>query len=127
MMEIFNHHITLRKLVFGLALLCIASMASAQSERLANVSNGNGDEKIKVEVFPNPTSDYLTIDLSNLELRKPKIEIRSIIGTKMRVNLEKNGLKKYKVDVQSFQRGYYLVLVMDDQSKFQQTVRFSKK
>jgi len=126
-MEIFNHHITLRKLVFGLALLCIASMASAQSERLANVSNGNGDEKIKVEVFPNPTSDYLTIDLSNLQLRKPKIEIRSIIGTKMRVNLEKNGLKRYKVDVQSFQRGYYLVLVMDDQSKFQQTVRFSKK
>ncbi|OEK00060.1 hypothetical protein BFP97_00370 [Roseivirga sp. 4D4] len=126
-MEIFNHHITLRKLVLGLALLCIASMASAQSERLANVSNDNGDEKIKVEVFPNPTSDYLTIDLSNLELRKPKIEIRSIIGTKMRVNLEKSGLKKYKVDVQSFQRGYYLVLVMDDQSKFQQTVRFSKK
>lgn len=126
-MEIFNHHITLRKLVLGLALLCIASMASAQSSRLANVSNDGNDEKIKVEVFPNPTSDYLTIDLSNLDLRKPKIEIRSIIGTKMRINLEKNGLKKYKVDVQSFQRGYYLVLVMDDQSKFQQTVRFSKK
>ncbi|MBO3700781.1 T9SS type A sorting domain-containing protein [Roseivirga sp. E12] len=124
-MEIFNHHNTLRKLVFGLALLCVAFMASGQSERMAKVSND--DEKIKVEVFPNPTSDYLTIDLSNLELVKPKIEIRSIIGTKMRVNLEKNGLKKYKVDVQSFQRGYYLVLVMDDQSKFQQTVRFSKK
>lgn len=125
-MEIFNHHITLRKLVFGLAILCVSFAASAQSQRLANVSNDN-DEKIKVEVFPNPTSDYLTIDLSNLELRKPKIEIRSIIGTKMRVNLEKNGIKKYKVDVQAFQRGYYLVLVMDDQSKFQQTVRFSKK
>lgn len=126
-MKLFNHHITLRKFVFGLAILCIAFAASAQTKRLTTVSNDNGDEKIKVEVFPNPTSDYLTIDLSNLDLKKPRIEIRSIIGTKMRVNLQKNGLKKYKVDVQTFQRGYYLVLVMDDQSKFQQTVRFSKK
>lgn len=126
-MKLFNHHISLRKFVFGLALLCIAFAASAQTQELAKVSNGNEDEKIKVEVFPNPTSDYLTIDLSNLDLKKPKIEIRSIIGTKMRVNPEKNGLKKYKIDVQTFPRGYYLVLVMDDQSKFQQTVRFSKK
>lgn len=126
-MKLFNYHIPLRKFVFGLAILCMAFAASAQTKRLAEVSNGKEEEKIKVEVFPNPTSDYLTIDLSNLNLKKPKIEIRSIIGTKMRVNLEKNGLKKYKIDVQTFQRGYYLVLVMDDQSKFQQTVRFSKK
>lgn len=126
-MKLFNHHISLRKFVFGLALLCIAFAASAQTQGLSKVSKGNEDEKIKVEVFPNPTSDYLTIDLSNLNLKKPKIEIRSIIGTKMRVNTEKNGLKKYKIDVQTFPRGYYLVLVMDDQSKFQQTVRFSKK
>ncbi len=126
-MEIFNHHIALRKLVFGLALLCVTFAASAQTGNAVKISNTAEDEKTKVEVFPNPTSDYLTIDLSNLNLTKPKIEIRSIIGTKMRVDLEKNGLKKYKVDVQTFQRGYYLVLVTDDQSKFQQTVRFSKK
>ncbi len=126
-MKIFNQHISLRKLVFGLALLCVTFAASAQTGNGVKISNTNEDEKIKVEVFPNPTSDYLTIDLSNLNLTQPKIEIRSIIGTKMRVSLEKNGLKKYKVDVQTFQRGYYLVLVTDDQSKFQQTVRFSKK
>lgn len=126
-MKLFNYHIAVRKLVLGLALLCMAFAASAQTERMVKVSNVNEDEKIKVEVFPNPTSDYLTIDLSNLDLKQPKIEIRSIIGTKMRVNLEENGLKKFKVDVQAFRRGYYLVLVMDDQSKFQQTVRFSKK
>ena len=125
-MKVFNYYISPRKLVLGLALFFMAFAASAQSERLAS-ANSNGNDKIKVEVFPNPTSDYLNIDLSHLNLQKPKIEIRSIIGTQMRVNLEKNGLKKYKVDVQSFPRGYYLVLVMDDRSKFQQTVRFSKK
>ncbi len=126
-MKLFNYHNAVRKLVLGLVILSMAFAASAQTERMVKVSNVNEDEKIKVEVFPNPTSDYLTIDLSNLDLKQPKIEIRSIIGTKIRVNLEENGLKKFKVDVQAFRRGYYLVLVMDDQSKFQQTVRFSKK
>ena len=107
-----------------IVLSIVAFSVSAQTERL---SANNGKDKIKVEVFPNPTSDFLNIDLSHLNLQKPKIEIRSIIGTQMRINLEKNGPKKYKVDVQSFPRGYYLVLVMDDRSKFQQTVRFSKK
>ncbi|MFY0592860.1 T9SS type A sorting domain-containing protein [Roseivirga sp.] len=118
-MRIFNRHISPLRIVFGLSLMVMAFSVSAQSNRT--------NEKVKVEVFPNPTSDFLNIDLSDLELVKPKIEIRSIIGKKIKVNLEKNGTKKYKIDVESFPRGYYLVLVMDDRTKFQQTVRFSKK
>ncbi len=125
-MKVFNHHISQRSIVFGLSLFLLVFSMSAQSERLARANN-NGNDKVKVEVYPNPTSDYLNIDLSDLKLQKPKIEIRSIVGTPMRINLEKNGRDKYKIDVQSFARGYYLVLVMDDRSKFQQTVRFSKK
>ncbi|OEK05443.1 hypothetical protein BFP71_18840 [Roseivirga misakiensis] len=104
----------------------VAFSVSAQSQRL-DAMGANSNEKAKVEVFPNPTSHYLNIDLSDLELVKPKIEIRSIIGKIVKINLEKNGDKKYKVDVESFPRGYYLVLVRDDKTKFQQTVRFSKK
>ena len=100
--------------------------ASAQSQRMMR-TNSNDDVEVKVEVFPNPTSEFLNIDLSYLKLVNPKIEFRSIIGTRMTVNLQRNGLNKYKVDVQNFPRGYYLVLVRDDPTKFQQTVRFSKK
>ncbi len=125
-MEVFNHFISPRKLslivVFGLLMFT----AAAQSNRLARVSANGGDE-VKVEVFPNPTTEFLNIDLSHLELVNPKIEFRSIIGTRMTINLQRNGVRKYKVDVQNFPRGYYLVLVRDDPTKFQQTVRFSKK
>lgn len=85
------------------------------------------NEKVKVEIFPNPTTDFLNINLSKLDLQKPKFEFRSIIGTKMQVVVENNGLKNYQVDVHTFPRGYYLLLVRDDRSKFQQTIRFSKK
>lgn len=90
-------------------------------------AGGSGSNKVKVDVYPNPTSEELTIDLSKLNLDQPKIEVRSIIGSKMGIYLEKIGPKKYKVNVSSFPRGYYLVLVREDRSKFQQTVRFSKK
>ena len=77
----------------------------AQSEGMARATmNGNGD-KAKVEIFPNPTTEYLNIDLTDLKLVNPKIEIRSIVGTRMTIKLQKNGIKKYEVDVQSFPRG----------------------
>ena len=125
-MGVFNHFISSKKMCLMAVLCFFALTVNAQSERLARANASNGAH-LKVEVFPNPTSDYLNIDLSHLELSKPKIEIRSIIGTRMTINLQRNGIKKYKVDVKSFPRGYYLVLVRDDPSKYQQTIRFSKK
>lgn len=126
-MKVFSLNISRLRIAALLVFMVAAFSVSAQTQALANRTSTDPNEKLKVEIFPNPTSDFLNIDLSNLNLKKPQLEIRSIIGTKMAVNVEDNGPKKYKVDVQSFPRGYYLVLVRDDRSKFQQTVRFSKK
>lgn len=126
-MKVFSLNISRLRIAALLVFMFAAFSVSAQTQALANRTSTDPNEKLKVEIFPNPTSDFLNIDLSNLNLKKPQLEIRSIIGTKMTVNVEDNGPKKYKVDVQSFPRGYYLVLVRDDRSKFQQTVRFSKK
>ena len=123
-MSNFNRTIFSVKLYLTVILLFSAFAISAQDNSSVSYNN---EDKAKVEVFPNPTSDFLNIDLSQLDLQKPKIEIRSIIGTLIQVKPEKNGDKKYKINVKSFPRGYYLVLVTDDRSKFQQTVRFSKK
>lgn len=123
-MKSISRKISNIKFITMLIVMFSCGSAFAQTEALASSTTS---DKVKVEIFPNPTSEYLNIDLSKLNLQKPQIEIRSIIGTKMQVSVEGNGVKKYKVDVQSFPRGYYLVLVRDDRSKFQQTVRFSKK
>ena len=127
-MRIFNLEISFtRTLLASLVLvMAIGFQAKAQSQDPQGLSAVN-DRKIKVEVFPNPTTNYLTVDLSKLNLKDPKIEIRNIIGSKMVARTEKLGGKQYRVDVQDYPRGYYLVLVRDDQSQFQQTVRFSKK
>jgi len=125
-MKIFNHNISFtRTLVASLVLtLAVSFQSMAQDRQGLRAVN---DTKVKVEVFPNPTTNYLTVDLSKLSLNDPKIEIRNIIGSKMVARTENLGLKKYRVDVQDYPPGYYLVLVRDDQKQFQQTVRFSKK
>lgn len=126
-MKVFSLNISHFRWIALIVLTFSVFSVSAQNGGIASRTANNSDDKVKVEIFPNPTSDFLNIDLSKLDLQKPQLEIRSIIGLKMTVNVEDNGPKKYKVDVQSFPRGYYLVLVRDDRSKFQQTVRFSKK
>jgi hypothetical protein len=124
-MKSFNRNMFIKSAAI-IALMIVSVFANAQQETLASIQTNN-DPKVKVEVFPNPTTDFLTIDLSKLNLKKPNIEIRNIIGSKMSMTKEDAGDKKIRVDVTSYPRGYYLVLVKDDQSKFQQTIRFSKK
>ena len=126
-MSIFSRKISFTRtrvlagLILGMAL-CFQSVAQDLEELAAE-----SEIKIKVEVFPNPATNFLTVDLSKLSLEEPKIEIRNIIGSKMIARTEDLGQKQYRVDIQDYPRGYYLVLVRDDKSKFQQTVRFSKK
>ncbi len=110
-----------------LVLFLIAGMSVYGQSQNVGEASGSSSDKVKVDVYPNPTSEQITIDLSKADVDQPKIEIRSIIGSKMNVFLETAGYKKYKVNVSNFPRGYYLVLVREDRSKFQQTVRFSKK
>jgi len=126
-MKVFSLNISPLKLTMLVVLFFNVNVVLGQKQGLSTSNSSGPDEKVKVEIFPNPTSEFLNIDLTKLDLKKPQVEIRSIIGTIMNVQVEENGRKKYKVDVQSFPRGYYLVLVRDDQSKFQQTIRFSKK
>lgn len=126
-MHFFSQYISNIKLLSIIVMMFAVLSLSGQTRAVANANTENSDDKVKVEIFPNPTSDFLNIDLSKLDLQKPQLEIRSIIGLKMQAVVEDNGVKKYKVDVQSFPRGYYLVIVRDDRSKFQQTLRFSKK
>lgn len=126
-MNIINRKISFTKtLIFSFMLMMLFAFQS-QAQQGKELSAKNSGAQVKVEVFPNPATNYLTVDLSKLSLDDPKIEIRNIIGSKMRFRSEDLGGKKQRLDVQDYPPGYYLVLVRDDKTKFQQTVRFSKK
>ncbi len=126
-MKIINHKISFARTLVASLLLMVVFAFQSQAQQGKDLSAKNNGVPVKVEVFPNPATNYLTVDLSKLSLDDPKIEIRNIIGSKMTFRSEDLGGKKQRLDVQDYPPGYYLVLVRDDKTKFQQTVRFSKK
>lgn len=125
-MKIFNYKTSITK-TLALGLLLIVVFVSQSYAQQGKERTGQALVQVKVEVFPNPTTHYLTVDLSKLSLDDPKIEIRNIIGSKMTFRSEKLTGDKQRLDVQDYPPGYYLLLVRDDKTKFQQTVRFAKK
>lgn len=120
--NLFNQKISLPKILFAAVFIMIGLSANGQE-----TSDSKATGKIKIEVFPNPTTNYLTVDFSKLELTKPKIEIRNIVGSQMKTSVEKLSKGKHRIDVKDYPPGYYLVVLKDDRTKFRQTVRFSKK
>ena len=121
-MDLFNQKTSFSKILFVAVFLMIGLSASGQE-----TNNPKAIVKVKIEVYPNPTTNYITIDFSKLDLTSPRIEIRNIVGSQMRTSIEKLSKDKHRVDVKDYPPGYYLVVVKDDRTKFRQTVRFSKK
>lgn len=81
----------------------------------------------KVEIFPNPSVDFLNIEISNSKLKKPVLELYSIIGNVVKVELEEVEENKFRINVQSIPSGYYLLSIRDKESHFKETYKFLKR
>ena len=90
-----------------------------------------GDEflvqKNKVEIFPNPSVDYLNVHIKNSDLSKTVLIIHSIIGSKFEVEVEKTGPEEYRIDVRNLPKGYYLLSIKDASTEFSKTFKFLKR
>ena len=81
----------------------------------------------QVEVYPNPSIDYVMVNINNSTLRETKIEIHSVIGNTFDVYMEIVGKDQYKINVKEFSAGYYFLVVKDDFTQFKKAYKFLKK
>ena len=81
----------------------------------------------KVEIYPNPSVEFLIVEIKNSELYDVEFEMRSIIGNKIIVVAENIGSDKFRFNVKQFPPGYYFIVVKDDNSQFKQAHKFLKK
>ncbi len=77
-----------------------------------------------VELYPNPTSDFLNITLKNSILKDVKFEMYNIIGNKMDIDLDVVNSKNYKINVKEFHSGYYLLIITDPITRFNKAFKF---
>lgn len=121
-------------LVFFILLsMAITLFAQKVSERNAN-NKTNAEVKLtikddvhQIEIFPNPTTDYVHINLSESELKDVSFELYDIIGNK--VDVEAQEMKKdiYRIPVEKLHMGYYVLIISDSYSRYKKAFKFSKR
>jgi len=113
-------------LVFGLLILTLSGYAQSGQD-----FPSFGDEflaqKNKIEIYPNPSVDFLNVQIENSNLTSTTLVIHNIIGNKYEVKVEVVGTNQYKVDVRDLPAGYYLLSVKDTPTNFSKTFKFLKR
>jgi hypothetical protein len=97
------------------------------SQGMAQSSSGGFDQSnVKIDIYPNPATHYLTVDLSQANATEVTFELRSMIGNTIKVNAEKVGYQQYRITLKDFATGYYFLIVQDEQSRFKKAIKFLK-
>lgn len=82
------------------------------------------DKANRIDVYPNPATEYLIVQISNSNLQDVEFEVRSLLGTEMIVVPEDLGNGKYRFQVKDFSVGYYFMIVKDTQGVLRVAQKF---
>lgn len=118
----------LKILLLSTLFMFIGLTVYAQND-IGYPSFSSADLKIenKVQIYPNPSIDFLKVSIESSNLVDPQIVIHSIIGNRLGVFTEKTGANEFKVDIKNLPAGYYLVAVKDATTGFSETYKFLKR
>jgi type IX secretion system substrate protein len=118
----------MKKLLLALGFLAFTLGSYAQSgQDFSSFGNELLVQKNRVEIYPNPSVDYLNVQIENSDLRKTVLIVHNIIGSKIEVTAEKVGADQYRLDVRDLPKGYYLLSIKDASSNFSKTYKFLKR
>jgi type IX secretion system substrate protein len=118
----------MKKLLLVLGILALSFGGYAQSgQDFSSFGNELLVQKNKVEIYPNPSVDYLNVQIENSDLSKTVLIVHNIIGSKIEITAEKVGADQYRLDVRDLPKGYYLLSIKDATSNFSKTFKFLKR
>jgi len=83
--------------------------------------------KNQVEIYPNPTINYLFVEIKNSTLEDVEFEMHSIIGTKVNLTYEELGNFKFRIPVEELNPGYYFLLIKDPKTRYNRALKFVKR
>ena len=81
----------------------------------------------QIEIYPNPSIEFIIVEIKNSEMQRTEFEMHSIIGNEIDFYTEEIGQDKYKINVKGFSAGYYFLVIKDDVSQFKEAYKFLKK
>jgi hypothetical protein len=80
-----------------------------------------------VQVYPNPTTEFLTVKFESPVAKKSKFMIHNIIGNE--IELEPEAIDEYEVRirVKDLHEGYYFLTVQNEHATSKSTYKFLKR
>jgi len=114
-------------LLFALIIFNI-SFAQNNSETQSSFAEKELKEvKTSVDLYPNPVTDFLHIKIDTENLDNAEFEIYNIIGNSIKIDVEQVNNHQYKIPVRTLASGYYLLIIQDKTTKYNQAFKFQKK
>ena len=118
----------MKRILFVFILISASGMAMAQNgQDFSTFGNELIGRKNIVEIFPNPSVDFLNVTIENADLQKTELTVYSIIGAKFKVEIEIINPDQYRIDVRDIPQGYYLLSIKDASTGFSKTFKFLKR
>jgi hypothetical protein len=120
----------MKKIIFTICILCL-TLGSTElfAQQQAEINNRqNSAAQLDIKYYPNPVVDQLTIEVGDEEAAsRLNIRILNLIGSEMKLDLDRSEPGKVKLNVADFPTGYYMVSVRDDANRSSHSFRILKK
>jgi hypothetical protein len=88
---------------------------------------GQNDPVRSVQIFPNPTTEFLIIKFDNPMAKKALLSIHNIIGNEMELDHEVIDDFEVRIRVKDLHEGYYFLAIQNAQSGSKTTLKFLKR
>ena len=109
---------------------CLLAFVSVNAQEVSDESGrtlfSTTFQENKVDIYPNPVVENLTVQITNPTLENIEFELHSIIGNQMTIRVQNIGLGKYKISVEAFATGYYFLVIKDEDARFKKAYKFLK-
>ncbi len=88
---------------------------------------GQTDPVKAIQVYPNPTTEFLTIKFENPIAKKTKFTIHNIIGNEIELEPEIVDEYEVRIRVKDLHEGYYFLAIQNLPAAFKSTYKFLKR
>ncbi|HMP98785.1 MAG TPA: T9SS type A sorting domain-containing protein [Cyclobacteriaceae bacterium] len=105
--------------------ICCFSAAFGQQNREGALALSN-DPAPKVEIFPNPATEFVRVKMENTDHRSLRVSVLNIIGNPVKVEVEQQE-EQIILSIKDLPAGYYLISLKSEESLFRGTYKFLKR